>query len=97
LWEADCFKIDHVNQKVHCRPVFKDDPEASQEFSLGYDYLIVAVGAQVNTFGTPGVLENCHFLKVTFMVSTCEDYNSPNFIIPFFKNTAGSRGCTEDS
>ncbi|CAB79624.1 putative NADH dehydrogenase [Arabidopsis thaliana] len=63
LWEADCFKIDHVNQKVHCRPVFKDDPEASQEFSLGYDYLIVAVGAQVNTFGTPGVLENCHFLK----------------------------------
>ncbi|KAL9288404.1 External alternative NAD(P)H-ubiquinone oxidoreductase B1 [Arabidopsis thaliana] len=63
LWEADCFKIDHVNQKVHCRPVFKDDPEASQEFSLGYDYLIVAVGAQVNTFGTPGVIENCHFLK----------------------------------
>ncbi|EOA18582.1 hypothetical protein CARUB_v10007154mg [Capsella rubella] len=63
LWEADCVKIDPANQKVHCRPVFKDDPEASQDFSLGYDYLIVAVGAQVNTFGTPGVLENCHFLK----------------------------------
>ncbi|KAL1203152.1 External alternative NAD(P)H-ubiquinone oxidoreductase B1 [Cardamine amara subsp. amara] len=63
LWEADCVKIDPANNKVHCRPVFKDDPEASQEFSLKYDYLIVAVGAQVNTFGTPGVLENCHFLK----------------------------------
>ncbi|KAL0739095.1 hypothetical protein Bca4012_015305 [Brassica carinata] len=63
LWEADCVKIDPTNNKVHCQPVFKDDPEASQEFSLEYDYLIVAVGAQVNTFGTPGVLENCHFLK----------------------------------
>uniref|UniRef100_A0A1J3ESL1 NADH:ubiquinone reductase (non-electrogenic) n=1 Tax=Noccaea caerulescens TaxID=107243 RepID=A0A1J3ESL1_NOCCA len=63
LWEADCFKIDPTNRKVHCRPVFKDDPEASQEFSLEYDYLIVAVGAQVNTFGTPGVVENCYFLK----------------------------------
>lgn len=65
LWEADCVKIDPANHKVQCRPVFKDDPETSQEFSLEYDYLIVAVGAQVNTFGTPGVLENCHFLKVT--------------------------------
>lgn len=65
LWEADCVKIDPANHKVQCRPVFKDDPEASQEFSLEYDYLIVAVGAQVNTFGTPGVRENCHFLKVT--------------------------------
>ncbi|CAH8388615.1 unnamed protein product [Eruca vesicaria subsp. sativa] len=63
LWEADCVKIDPTNNKVHCQPVFKDDPEASQEFSLEYDYLIIAVGAQVNTFGTPGVLENCHFLK----------------------------------
>ncbi|CAH2077707.1 unnamed protein product [Thlaspi arvense] len=63
LWEADCVKIDPANNKVRCLPVFKDDPEASQEFSLEYDYLIVAVGAQVNTFGTPGVLENCHFLK----------------------------------
>ncbi|XP_013598042.1 PREDICTED: external alternative NAD(P)H-ubiquinone oxidoreductase B1, mitochondrial [Brassica oleracea var. oleracea] len=63
LWEADCVKIDPANNKVHCQPVFKDDPEASQEFSLEYDYLIIAVGAQVNTFGTPGVLENCHFLK----------------------------------
>ncbi|KAJ4871104.1 External alternative NAD(P)H-ubiquinone oxidoreductase B1 [Raphanus sativus] len=63
LWEADCVKIDPANNKVRCQPVFKDDPEASQEFSLDYDYLVIAVGAQVNTFGTPGVLENCHFLK----------------------------------
>lgn len=70
LWEADCVKIDPANRKVRCLPVFKDDPEAIQEFSLEYDYLIIAVGAQVNTFDTPGVSENCHFLKVSVMVST---------------------------
>ncbi|CAN6177056.1 unnamed protein product [Urochloa humidicola] len=30
---------------------------------LDYDYLVVALGATVNTFNTPGVLEHCHFLK----------------------------------
>jgi NADH dehydrogenase FAD-containing subunit len=33
---------------------------------LDYDYLVVALGANVNTFNTPGVLEHCHFLKVKF-------------------------------
>jgi NADH:ubiquinone reductase (non-electrogenic) len=36
----------------------------AEDFSLEYDYLVVAIGAQVNTFNTPGVTENCHFLKV---------------------------------
>lgn len=31
---------------------------------LDYDYLVVALGATVSTFNTPGVLEHCHFLKV---------------------------------
>jgi NADH:ubiquinone reductase (non-electrogenic) len=30
---------------------------------VDYDYLIIAVGANVNTFNTPGVTEHCHFLK----------------------------------
>jgi NADH:ubiquinone reductase (non-electrogenic) len=38
------------------------------DFSLDYDFLVVSVGAQVNTFNTPGVKENCHFLKVRFFV-----------------------------
>ncbi|VVA99965.1 unnamed protein product [Arabis nemorensis] len=63
LWEADCVKIDPANHKVHCRPAFEDDPVANQDFSLQYDFLVIAVGAQVNTFGTPGVSENCYFLK----------------------------------
>lgn len=42
----------------------------NNEFELEYDYLVIAVGAQVNTFNTPGVLENCHFLKVQLFHST---------------------------
>jgi len=32
---------------------------------VDYDFLVVAVGARTNTFNAPGVVENCHFLKVT--------------------------------
>lgn len=32
---------------------------------MDYDYLVVSVGARPNTFNTPGVTENCHFLKVS--------------------------------
>lgn len=30
---------------------------------MAYDKLVVATGAINNTFGTPGVYENCQFLK----------------------------------
>lgn len=59
--EAECFKIDPVNKKVYCRADSKE--EGKKEFSVDYDYLVVAMGAQVNTFNTPGVKEHCHFLK----------------------------------
>ncbi|KAL8259361.1 hypothetical protein R6Q59_027314 [Mikania micrantha] len=48
-----------VNKKVYCRST-KDDKE---EFVVDYDYLVVAMGARVNTFNTPGVEENCLYLK----------------------------------
>ncbi|KAJ6769739.1 EXTERNAL ALTERNATIVE NAD(P)H-UBIQUINONE OXIDOREDUCTASE B2 MITOCHONDRIAL-RELATED [Salix purpurea] len=38
-WEAECFKIDAENKKVH------------------------SMGGRPNTFNTPGVVENCNFLK----------------------------------
>lgn len=63
FWEAECLKIDAANKKVFCQSNFEYDPMGNKEFSLEYDYLVIAVGAQVNTFNTPGVLENCHFLK----------------------------------
>ncbi|CAI0550056.1 unnamed protein product, partial [Linum tenue] len=63
FWEADCLKIDAENNKIFCKANFDNNTVGSEEFSLEYDYLVVAVGAQVNTFNTPGVKENCHFLK----------------------------------
>lgn len=63
--EAACLKIDAVNQKIYCRSNVENNLNGQEEFVVDYDYLIVAVGANVNTFNTPGVVENCHFLKVT--------------------------------
>ena len=34
-----------------------------QEFSLDYDYLVVAIGAQTATYNIPGVKEHTHYLK----------------------------------
>ncbi|KAH1145926.1 hypothetical protein GYH30_041564 [Glycine max] len=61
--EAECFKIDAENRKVYCRSSVNNNLNGKEEFVVDYDYLIVAVGANVNTFNTPGVTENCHFLK----------------------------------
>jgi len=34
-----------------------------KETKLQYDHLIISVGAATNTYGVPGVKENCIFLK----------------------------------
>ncbi|KAL6140032.1 hypothetical protein ACLB2K_058333 [Fragaria x ananassa] len=62
-YEAECVKIDAANKNVHLRANTDNPLIGTPEFSLEYDYLVVAMGAQVNTFNTPGVKENCHFLK----------------------------------
>ncbi|KAK7246593.1 hypothetical protein RIF29_41462 [Crotalaria pallida] len=61
--EAECVKIDAENKKVYCRSILKNNLNGKEEFAVDYDYLIIGVGANVNTFNTPGVVENCHFLK----------------------------------
>ena len=61
--EAECLKIDATNRKVYCRSNISNNLNEKEEFVVDYDYLIIAVGANVNTFNTPGVMENCHFLK----------------------------------
>lgn len=63
FWEAECFKIDPANKKIHCRSNVGTNLDGNGEFLVDYDYLVVAVGARSNTFNTPGVTENCHFLK----------------------------------
>ncbi|XP_074568504.1 external alternative NAD(P)H-ubiquinone oxidoreductase B3, mitochondrial-like [Curcuma longa] len=63
FWEAECHKIDPVNKKVFCRTNICTNSDGKGEFAVDYDYLVVALGAKPNTFNTPGVAENCHFLK----------------------------------
>ncbi|KAL0301992.1 UNVERIFIED_CONTAM: External alternative NAD(P)H-ubiquinone oxidoreductase B1, mitochondrial [Sesamum radiatum] len=63
FWEAECLKIDPVKKSVLCRSNIDENLAGNNEFSLEYDYLVIAIGAKVNTFNTPGVMENCHFLK----------------------------------
>ena len=68
FWEAECLKIDAANKKVFCQSNVDNNLVGNREFALEYDYLVIAMGAQVNTFNTPGVKENCHFLKVSSFV-----------------------------
>ncbi|KAM5588415.1 external alternative NAD(P)H-ubiquinone oxidoreductase B2, mitochondrial-like [Rosa sericea] len=58
--EAECLKIDAKEKKIYCRSNLEN---GEKEFVVDYDYLVISVGANVNTFNTPGVMENCHFLK----------------------------------
>lgn len=50
---TECTSVDLDKRKVHC----------SDDLTLDYDHLVVAVGAQPNTFGIPGVAENAFFMK----------------------------------
>ncbi|KAE8732487.1 External alternative NAD(P)H-ubiquinone oxidoreductase B1 [Hibiscus syriacus] len=64
--EAECTRIDPANKKIYCRASrtsINTNSKQGEEFAVSYDYLIIGVGAQVNTFNTPGVEGNCHFLK----------------------------------
>ncbi|XP_057461165.1 external alternative NAD(P)H-ubiquinone oxidoreductase B3, mitochondrial-like [Actinidia eriantha] len=61
--EAECLNIDAVNKKVYCRSSQDTNLGGEENFTVDYDYLVVAMGARANTFNTPGVVENAHFLK----------------------------------
>ncbi|KAL1560709.1 External alternative NAD(P)H-ubiquinone oxidoreductase B4, mitochondrial [Salvia divinorum] len=61
--EAECYKIDTKNKKVHCKSTQQNNVGGSDEFTVDYDYLVIAMGARSNTFNTPGVVEHTHFLK----------------------------------
>jgi len=53
-----CSDVDLEKKKVHCA-----NQDTGAQVSLDYDHLVVAVGAQPNTFGIPGVQEHAKFLK----------------------------------
>ncbi|GFE55932.1 NADH dehydrogenase [Babesia ovis] len=51
--------LDPTAKRVKCLSV----TEPSTTLTLPYDYLVIAVGAESNTFGIPGVEEHAYFLK----------------------------------
>ena len=55
-YEAAATDIDAGTKTVYCE-------NKDKRFTLKYDYLVTAVGAVTNTFGVPGVEENCLFFK----------------------------------
>lgn len=64
-YEADCTKIDPETKTI----TITDNTElkgAAAETTISYDYLVVGVGAENQTFGIKGVRENACFLKETW-------------------------------
>lgn len=57
-YQAFCTRIETQSQLIVCR----QGPQGAT-FSLRYDILVVAVGANNNTYGIPGVEEHALFLK----------------------------------
>ncbi|MCZ8105656.1 MAG: NAD(P)/FAD-dependent oxidoreductase [Burkholderiales bacterium] len=56
--------IDRKARQVVIAPVVDEDgTEVIARHRIRYDYLVMAVGAVSNDFGTPGVRENCLFLE----------------------------------
>jgi len=61
--EAVATKVDPTARVITCKGVECKDEWDIVEIEVPYDRLVVAVGARINTFGIPGVEENCLFLK----------------------------------
>ena len=58
-FEASATDIDYENNVVEC----EDPTDPTKKFNLQYDHLVIAVGADNQTFGTKGVYEHANFLK----------------------------------
>ncbi|EFN57549.1 hypothetical protein CHLNCDRAFT_143182 [Chlorella variabilis] len=63
FFEAVCDRIDLEEKVAHCtgKTPYKDG--RLPQFEIPYDVLVVSVGEQPATFGTPGVEEHCFFMK----------------------------------
>ena len=61
--EMEATDVDTVTKTVRCADTSGVRAQNSSETNLSYDFLVYAIGADNNTFGTKGVEENCVFLK----------------------------------
>lgn len=63
---ANCTTIDHESHTVHCETVTDGNSTgklAPWKFSVEYDKLVIAAGAEASTFGIKGVKEYAIFLR----------------------------------
>ena len=57
-YQGECVSIDLQQKSIVCRHALEHSI-----FSLAYDILVIAVGAENNTYNIPGVAENALFLR----------------------------------
>ncbi|EMR09859.1 hypothetical protein PNEG_02040 [Pneumocystis murina B123] len=62
FYEASCTSIDPNNKTIIIKD-FSDVHGNVTETKLSYDYLVIGVGAENQTFGIPGVSQYANFLK----------------------------------
>ncbi|KAI3438808.1 hypothetical protein D9Q98_001225 [Chlorella vulgaris] len=62
-FEAVCDRIDLDEKIATCTGAIAYKDGRLPQFEVPYDILVVSVGEQSATFGTPGVRENCFFMK----------------------------------
>src|SRR5262249_60786262 len=61
-WPGELSGRSRRRKTVEPGSVSMPDGEKLPGGSFFYDTLILAVGRRANDFGTPGVIENCHFI-----------------------------------
>src|SRR4051794_25773536 len=61
-WPGELSGLSRSRKTVELGSVSMPDGEKLPGGSFSYDTLILAVGSRANDFGTPGVIENCHFI-----------------------------------
>lgn len=59
--KANVTDVNFEQKSCRCAPAF--DEEELPEFDVDYDLLVLALGCEPNTFGTPGVEEHVVFMK----------------------------------
>lgn len=63
-FEAAATSVDIKKQRAICESVkVVESSTPLKTFCVPYEYLVLGVGEMPATFGTPGVRENCFFMK----------------------------------
>lgn len=60
---ADFIQGEAIALDLQTRSVTCQSPDPETRFTVAYDFLVISVGAENNTFGIPGVAEHAVFLK----------------------------------